>query len=471
MLSGFEALLSVKDDSAVSSYVSPHMAINNNAVIFEDLEFDHELVTNRSGSATVCNTRYGSRLVVKRGLHCPLPTISNLLSGVFHPSLAHFSVISPSTASDFAIHQGFRSNGSLEPVLFSIFSGTVPSFMTKYTITRSLLSISFGLDYLHSHDLVYGCLHPSNLLFNDNYEISIDLSSCYYMHDIHHSRYSPPESFSSNDPHFSGDIYSFGVFLYELLAGSPLFSPTFSIPELRDDICSGISPSVPSTVNPVIVDLIHRCLSINPSDRPSIETVIDELLKTGPDPFIPENSFPRESLWDFSIELESLNRLTVNWSSSQIVSRLSHSADSGDCYAQDCYGFLLDYGCGCSTDPISAARYYKMSADQGNRTAMFHYGICLLSGRGVEPNFVAAADYYKLSADLGSVDGMLLSASCLENGLGVEQDYVSAAGYSKMCGNLGHVNGLFNYGICLEHGLGVDEDLCLSAHDYKLSAD
>jgi hypothetical protein len=63
-----------------------------------------------------------------------------------------------------------------------------------------LLNIALGLDYLRPYYLVYGCLHPSNFLFSDSYELSLDLSSCCYVHDTCLSR---SVLFGTTFPHYS----------------------------------------------------------------------------------------------------------------------------------------------------------------------------------------------------------------------------------------------------------------------------
>jgi serine/threonine protein kinase len=246
------------------------------------------LAHDSSVYAGVFKAPSGSRVVIKSGLHRSDPK----LNSISHPCISTFSVIDDPERTTLSVQQPFLAKGSLGSVLSSVFSGTSPYFLAKPLIMRELLGIAFGLDYLHSNGLVYGCLSPSNLLFDDNYHLSLDLSSCCYLHNVRHCRYSAPESFFSQAFTRFMDIYSFGVLAYELLTGSPLLSVTLLLSELRDQICYGVVPSIPPTINPIIGELVRRCLSIDPTDRPSIEYVIDELLKVGPTHSLPPTYSP-----------------------------------------------------------------------------------------------------------------------------------------------------------------------------------
>jgi serine/threonine protein kinase len=168
MISSRDSSTPVGNDRSFSHDNNPSRSPSCDPSTPEGLMFEFDLRRDSSHSATVCKTRSGSRVGIKRGFNNndDIFVIGDLLSDLSHPALFSFSVIDDSEGRVFSLQQEFRSNGSLERILLSIFSGNPPSFWTQSAITRELLGIAFGLDYLHSLGFVYGSLHPSNLLFS-----------------------------------------------------------------------------------------------------------------------------------------------------------------------------------------------------------------------------------------------------------------------------------------------------------------
>jgi hypothetical protein len=94
----------------------------------EGLTFVGELHREGSSSATVFKTVSDSRVVIKRGLRPPISSTLNVLSQVSHPCLVGCSVLAGSAGTGISVQQEFRSKGSLETILPSVFAGTSPSF-------------------------------------------------------------------------------------------------------------------------------------------------------------------------------------------------------------------------------------------------------------------------------------------------------------------------------------------------------
>jgi serine/threonine protein kinase len=309
--------------------------------------------------------------------------------------------------AELCLEQQFESNGSLESVFCSIVEGDVPSFWTPVNLTRGLLSIAFGLDYLHSKGIVHGRVEPSHLLFDRDHRLLLDLSEALDLDGLEGSissgvdrslcRYLAPEALFSGNQQSSSDVYSFGVLLYEMLAGRPFFERPFSIEELRSRLSEGAIRLFQSSVCEAICELVRRCLSLDCRSRPSIRVVLDELLLTGPNPLTSKSDAEIQKLWSFVFETEGGSFSCEPG----VMGQLTALAEGGDARAQHCYGFLLQNGCGCSSDVVLAARYFTMSDDQGNSDGMNSYGFCVLKGLGVDRNEMAAAHYFKMSADQG----------------------------------------------------------------------
>jgi serine/threonine protein kinase len=70
------------------------------------------------------------------------------------------------------------------------------------------------------------------------------------------------------------DIFSFGLILYELLFGSPVFAHSLSLMEVTKERRKRKMPEIPPNCGSVMVNLIARCWSHNPGDRPSFQDIL-----------------------------------------------------------------------------------------------------------------------------------------------------------------------------------------------------
>jgi WNK lysine deficient protein kinase len=73
------------------------------------------------------------------------------------------------------------------------------------------------------------------------------------------------------------DIYSFGLILYEIVVGKPVFDPSLSMAQLYRKAVSGERPVIPRTVVSSVKSLIERCWAVRPVSRPSFNDILMEL--------------------------------------------------------------------------------------------------------------------------------------------------------------------------------------------------
>ncbi len=100
--------------------------------------------------------------------------------------------------------------------------------------------------------------------------------------------YMAPERYFNSEGSVASDIFSFGVTLWEALAGQRPFSAK-TIPELQFQIISGQCSEVPTVIPRHIAQVLRRCLANAPEARfPAMEPVLEALAR---DPW------PRRRRW------------------------------------------------------------------------------------------------------------------------------------------------------------------------------
>jgi hypothetical protein len=385
---------------------------------FENYEVDSE--TSLSGfegrRLTVCRDQSGQRVVVKEGLSRPNEEILSCFCECDHPGILSFCEVIHRDHRDFALKELFENNGSFDTFFSSLLAGERPLFWFPTRITREALNIGFALLFLHSRGHFHGSLNPSHLLFDEDHHLRLDLSSsvhfrtapCFERESFCH-RYLSPE-FLSGETNFSSDIYSFGVLLYELFTESTIYREGLTLSDFHNELKAGILPKLPDRVDVSIRDLIYGCLSYDCSSRPSIETVLFGLLKSGPEPFAPKcfREDECEALWKLALSLETVSRRQDGCGAigSEFVSGVRRAADSGDRSAQNLFGFLVLRGLGCPENAELGFSYFERCGEGGDGSGMFHCGLCLREGKGIAKDSVRAVDYLRRSADLGHPGGL-----------------------------------------------------------------
>ncbi|CAF1407642.1 unnamed protein product [Adineta ricciae] len=154
-----------------------------------------------------------------------------------------------------------------------------------------------GVDYCHRHMVVHRDLKPENLLLDDASHVKIaDFGLSNIMKDgellktsCGSPNYAAPEVVSGEL--YAGqevDIWSCGVILYALLTGTLPFDDD-NVQVLFKKIRSGIFP-IPDYLNPSVVDLLQRMLTVDPVRRATIKEIREhEWFKVN----LPDYLFPK----------------------------------------------------------------------------------------------------------------------------------------------------------------------------------
>ena len=152
----------------------------------------------------------------------------------------------------------------------------LPESTARFYISETILAI----EYLHSLNIVYRDLKPSNLLIDREGHIKLADFSLAKENVTQNNpamsfcgtpAYLPPEILNNSGAYKPADIYCIGVNLYEMLTGSPPFS-TKDLGSLYKAIASS-RLKFPAEVSEDARDLIKGVMDRNPENRPNIQRV------------------------------------------------------------------------------------------------------------------------------------------------------------------------------------------------------
>jgi serine/threonine protein kinase len=211
-----------------------------------------------------------------------------LLPKLHHPCIVKFEGLSCGPGREgLKIATVYADGGSLKEVQQS-----KPDWWDWTAKSRTIAGIVLGMRYLHSKNIVHRDLKPSNILMKGR-EHSVEicdfkasrLSSIEktFTHIIETAQYMASEMYDTGDddegnanpdPTEKIDVFSFGLILYEIFVGSPVFSSSDSPFTVIQRLRAQDLPTVPSSCGRFMQNLIGQCWQPNPANRPSFHDIL-----------------------------------------------------------------------------------------------------------------------------------------------------------------------------------------------------
>ena len=214
----------------------------------------------------------------------------SIISKFHHPSILKYIGVSQ---TDFegedkpVIVTDYMSNGSLEDILVLSHRGCPPEEWNDTQKLINIYGIARAMSFLHSHNIIHRNLNPSNILLNQyffpvisGFSTSINLDNdddeISFEDGIRGTPlYIAPEVWDEVNYSQKVDVFAYSMILYEMYANEKPFRG-LSMYKIAQTICKSERPDT-SDIEEPYEDLIERCWSQEPSDRPTFDEIVDAL--------------------------------------------------------------------------------------------------------------------------------------------------------------------------------------------------
>ena len=149
-------------------------------------------------------------------------------------------------------------------------------------IICAIYQIAEGMKYVHFNNIIHRDLKPTNILIAEDGTILIgDFGISKLMTPEEQSltfgvgtqKYMAPEILKEEKYDEKVDVYSFGVLMYFMLNKGEI--PHITLPQ----IISGHKADIPSSFTKFARQLINSCWNFDPKDRPSFESICQQMEK------------------------------------------------------------------------------------------------------------------------------------------------------------------------------------------------
>ncbi|KAG6483927.1 uncharacterized protein LOC122016138 [Zingiber officinale] len=212
---------------------------------------------------------------------------AEILSQLHHPNVvAFYGVVKDGPGGTLATVTEFMVNGSLRHVLLR---------KDKYLDRRKRLIIAmdaaFGMEYLHSKNIVHFDLKCDNLLVNlkdqsrpickvGDFGLSKIKRNTLVSGGVRGTLpWMAPELLngSSNKVSEKVDVFSFGIVMWEILTGEEPYANMHYGAIIGGIVNNTLRPPVPATCDPEWRKLMEQCWSPDPAQRPSFTQITSSL--------------------------------------------------------------------------------------------------------------------------------------------------------------------------------------------------
>ncbi|CAN6975913.1 unnamed protein product [Brassica oleracea var. botrytis] len=147
------------------------------------------------------------------------------------------------------------------------------------------LDIARGMEYIHSRRVIHRDLKPENVLIDEDFQLKIadfgiacEEEYCDMLADDPGTyRWMAPEMIKRKPHGRKADVYSFGLVLWEMVAGAIPYEDMNPIQAAFAVVHKNIRPAVPGDCPAAMKALIEQCWSVAPDKRPEFWQIVKVL--------------------------------------------------------------------------------------------------------------------------------------------------------------------------------------------------
>ncbi|XP_052182961.1 serine/threonine/tyrosine-protein kinase HT1-like [Diospyros lotus] len=203
-----------------------------------------------------------------------------LLSRLHHQNVIKF-VAARRKPPVFCIITEYLSQGSLRAYLHKLEHKSLP--LEK--LISIALHIARGMEYIHSQGVIHRDLKPENILINQDFHIKIadfgiacEEAYCDILADDPGTyRWMAPEMVKRKSYDRKVDVYSFGLILWEMVAGTIPYEDMTPIQAAFAVVNKNLRPAMPGDCPAAMGALIEQCWSLHPEKRPEFWQIVNVL--------------------------------------------------------------------------------------------------------------------------------------------------------------------------------------------------
>lgn len=214
----------------------------------------------------------------------------NLMGSFNHPTILKFIGYSPTNFKDEiypTIIMEYCVNKMLDDIIELENKGLSPDGWDETKKLINIYGIAAGMKYLHHRDLKsqnilmdeFLCPKIADFGLSKITKVSENSSSLNLQSMpkfVGTPNYMAPEIIAGEQCSTKGDVYAFAFIVYEIVTGLRPFDG-YSFTKLLIDVSKGIKPNLSENVPQCFKNLIIKCWDQSPSNRPSFESIVDEL--------------------------------------------------------------------------------------------------------------------------------------------------------------------------------------------------
>ncbi|OAY69266.1 Serine/threonine-protein kinase HT1 [Ananas comosus] len=178
----------------------------------------------------------------------------------------------------FCIVTEYLSGGSLRAFLHKLQHKSLP--LEK--LIAIALDIARGMEYIHSQGVIHRDLKPENILFDQDlcvkiadFGIACEEAYCDRLaKDPGTYRWMAPEMIKHKQYGRKVDVYSFGLLLWEMVAGTIPYEEMNPIQAAFAVVDKNLRPEIPAECPAPLQALIEQCWALHPEKRPEFWQIV-----------------------------------------------------------------------------------------------------------------------------------------------------------------------------------------------------